>query len=151
LILEQDPRGSMVVQVHKHICDEVLLNVQTWSEWGKKTRAANVSRFCERRCAEVLLFDCTTQLPSVYAQHFFRLCFKTSINPKGCKRPQILAKTMSINKHSKPRLNLWEVWCIIALNIGKVLERLYYFLKVKCAISGTKQNCNLFVWKAWLV
>lgn len=61
LMLERDPSGSMVVQVHKHICDEVLHNAQTWSEWGNKTRAANVSRFRERHCAEVLLFDCTTQ------------------------------------------------------------------------------------------
>lgn len=58
---------------------------------------------------------------------------------------------MSINKHSEPQLNLWEVWCIIVLNIGKVLDSVYSFLKVKCAISGTKQNFNLFVWKAWLV
>lgn len=61
---------------------------------------------------------------------------KPQPNPKGCKTPQILAKTMSINKHSEAQLNLWEVWCVIALSTGKVLTTLYYLtLKVKCAIS----------------
>ncbi len=33
---------------------------------------------------------------------------------------------MSINKHSEAQHNLWEVWCVIALSTGKVLDMLYY-------------------------
>lgn len=149
---KRDPWGSMVVQVDRHICDEVLHNAQTSSDWGNNTRAANVSRFRGWHCAEVLLFDCTTQhsyccpasTPNTSHSSICLACWgtffpekkndklflgfvsKPQTNPKGCKRPQILAKTTSINKHSEPQLNLWEVWCIIALSIGKVLERLYY-------------------------
>ncbi len=126
-MMERDPRGSMVVRVYRHICDEVLHNAQTWSEWGNQTRAANVSRFCRRHCAEVLLFHCTTQhsyccpasTPNTSRssvclgcwgtffqkeewQTIFKLCFKTST------KPQRLQNTSNPGKNHEYKQTQWS-------------------------------------------